>query len=73
MKKILFLIPILILLTGCNSYVELNDLGIIHTIGLEKENNSYKLYASIIEEVKEDGSPISKFYQIEGNTLSDSF
>ena len=69
MKKILFLIPVLILFTGCNSYVELNDLGIIHTIGLEKENNSYKLYASIIEEVKEDGSPISKFYQIEGNTI----
>ena len=73
MKKILLLIFIIILLTGCNSYVELNDLGIIHTIGIEKQNDNYILYASIIEEVKEDGTPISKIYQLEGNNLANIF
>ena len=48
MKKILYLIPIIFLLTGCNTYIELNNLGIINKIGIEHINN-YKLYASILD------------------------
>ena len=54
MKKIFLIILIPLFLTGCNSYIELNDLGIINKIGIEKENNNYKLYASIIKNTDEN-------------------
>ena len=72
MKKIIILI-IILLLTGCNSYIELNDLGIIQIIGLEKIDNNYKLTTSIIEKVDEDTNPIISIYNIEGNTIPELF
>ena len=51
MKKILIILPLLFIITGCNSYIELNELGIINIIGIEKYNNNYKLYTSIIDNV----------------------
>ena len=68
MKKILFLMIFIFFLTGCNSYTELNKLGIIHTIGIEKIENQYKLYASIIE-----NSLSSNIYEIEGQTIQECF
>ena len=47
MKKLL-IIFILIFITGCDSYVELNDLAVINTLGIEKDD-SYKIYAGITE------------------------
>ena len=73
MKKIIIIISLLFLLTGCNSYVELNDLGIINAIGIEKNNNNYKVYASIIENVEKNGTPNFTIYQIEGNNLLEIF
>ena len=72
MKKIIILI-IILLLTGCNSYIELNDLGIIQIIGLEKIDDNYKLTTSIIEKVDEDTNPIISIYTIEGNTIPELF
>lgn len=71
MKKILLLF-IILFLTGCNSYVELNNLGVINSIAIEK-NNNYKLYASIIIEVAENGNPKTKIYEIEGKNIIESF
>ena len=70
MKKILILI-LLLMLTGCSSYIELNDLAIINTLGLEKVNDKYKLYASIVN-IKEEESlePEIETYEIEGNSLN---
>ena len=70
MKKILILI-LLFMLTGCSSYIELNDLAIINTLGLEKVNDNYKLYASIVN-IKEEESlePEIETYEIEGNSLN---
>ena len=72
MKKIIILI-IILLLTGCNSYIELNDLGIIQIIGLEKIDDNYKLTTSIIEKVDEDTNPIISIYNVEGNTIPELF
>ena len=71
MKKI-FLILILFLFTGCSSYIELNDLAIINAIGIEKVNNTYKMYASIIMETdKETTTPKTTIYEVTGVNLND--
>jgi len=64
MKKYTLLIIILFFLNGC-SYIELNDLGIINTIGIEKQNDTYKMYATIIFEDKDK----SKFIELEENSI----
>ena len=70
MKKILILI-LLFMLTGCSSYIELNDLAIINTLGLEKVNDNYKLYASIVNIKDEEAlEPEIETYEIEGNSLN---
>ncbi len=48
MKKIFLLI--ILLFTGCTKYSDLNDLAIIKSIGISR-NNEYTLYAEIIEEI----------------------
>ncbi len=71
MKKLLILI-LIFMLTGCSSYIELNDLAIINTIGLEKENNIYKFYASIVN-IKDENTlePQMETYEIEGKSLNE--
>ena len=49
--KLFLTIVLIIPLTGCYNYRELNDLGITTAIGITKENNEYKL---IIEVLKTD-------------------
>ena len=58
MKKII-LILITLLLTGCE-YIELNDLSIIKSIGIDYQNNKYTLYAEIIDEINEENTPTTK-------------
>ena len=72
MKKLIILI-IILLLTGCNSYIELNDLGIIQIIGLEKQNNNYILTTSIIENIDKDNNITYSIYNIEGNNIPELF
>ena len=70
MKKLLILI-IIIFITGCDSYIELNDLAIINTIGLEKENNNYKLYASVVDITEKESLDIpTTSYQVTGTSLN---
>ena len=68
MKKLFLLIPIIVLLTGCNSYIELNDLGIINKIGIS-HNNTYQLYASIILSRDENLEPLEETIVVEGNNI----
>ena len=72
MKKLIILI-IILLLTGCNSYIELNDLGIIQIIGLEKQNNNYILTTSIIENIDKDNNITYSIYNIEGKNIPELF
>lgn len=46
MKKIIILIITIFLLSGC-SYRELNDLAIISAIGIDYDNNEFKLTAQV--------------------------
>ena len=54
MKKIILLLIILIL-TGCSDYKELNELSIVNTIGIDKEDNNYKLCLEILNTDEENG------------------
>ena len=68
MKKIIILI-VVFFLTGCHSYIELNDLGIIHIMGLEKIDNKYHLSTSIIEKFDTNSNLIFATYNVEGITI----
>lgn len=49
MKKIItILISILFLTTGCISYTELNDIGIVNAIGINKINNKYEITINML-------------------------
>lgn len=59
MKKILLLIPILILLTGCYNYRELNDLAIVSAMSINKENDKYKVTIQVVNPKKEQDTSSS--------------
>lgn len=49
MKKIIFLLTsILVLTTGCISYTELNDIGIVNAIGINKVNKKYEITINML-------------------------
>lgn len=62
MKK-LILIILIILLTGCYDYKELNDIAIISGIGISKENDEYRVIYEVIntEANKESNNDIKKY------------
>ncbi len=69
MKKLLILL--ILLLTGCNKYTELNELAIIKSIGIEKKED-YTLYALIITDIK-DNEPVTEIIKVTDNNLNDLF
>ena len=69
MKKLLILL--ILLLTGCHKYTELNELAIIKSIGIEKKED-YTLYALIITDIK-DNEPITEIIKVSDNNLNDLF
>lgn len=71
MKKILILLALIFIITGCSSYSELNDLAIINAIGIEKEDNNYKLYASFVENVEDLVEPNTTIYDVSGTSLNE--
>lgn len=74
MKKILLLILLIFLVTGCKSYSELNDLAIINAIGITKSDNNYKLYSSIVIETDEKTlEPKTEIIEIAGISLNEIF
>ena len=71
MKKFLLIIIFLFLITGCDSYIELNDLAIINTIGIEKVNDKYHILISLIdEEIENTMEPSTTIKEIEGDNLN---
>ncbi|MCI8588038.1 MAG: hypothetical protein HFG40_00105 [Bacilli bacterium] len=73
-KLLLILLPLL-LITGCSSYIELNQLGIVNLLGIDYKEDGYHLYISIIEGEKEDGtlSKNTTVYDATGDSLDQAF
>lgn len=77
MIKKITIIALLLFLTGCYNYNELNDLAIVIAMGIDKIDNEYLVSLEIINTQKEDKtdtSTISNFsiYQAKGNTIEEA-
>lgn len=76
MKKILILLIIPFLLTGCFDYNELSDLAIVSGIGIDYENEEYSVTFEILSTKKEgDTSASSGTYNVssKGSTVVEAF
>lgn len=71
MKKYILLL-IIIFLTGCTSYVELNNLAIINIIGIEKTNDDYNITISLIDKI-DALKPTMKTISIKDSNLNKAF
>ncbi len=77
MKKLL-IVPLILLLTGCWNYRELNQLAITTGIAVDKENDNYKITIMIANSKKNSGSdgsitPSAAVYNGTGNTIYEAF
>ena len=77
MKKLL-IVPLILLLTGCWNYRELNQLAITTGIAVDKENDNYKITIMIANSKKNSGSdgsitPSAAVYDGTGNTIYEAF
>lgn len=77
MKKLL-IVPLILLLTGCWNYRELNQLAITTGIAVDKENDNYKITIMIANSKKSsssDGSitPSAAVYDGTGQTIYEAF
>ena len=77
MKRILEILIICILITGCN-YKELNDIAVVTAISVDKDDNGYKTVVQVINPTKEQDSTSSNepdfiTYTSTGKTLQESF
>lgn len=73
-RRLLLFLCSLLLFTGCSSYTELNDLGIISCLGIDYQDDHYLLYVNIIDGVKEEMTverAISSFHG-EGKTIEEA-
>ncbi len=73
--KILILFVSFLFLTGCSSYTELNELGIVDTLGIDYTEKGYHLYINITEGNQEDGTlkKDSITYDAESKTIQQAF
>ena len=77
MKKLLILLPLLFILTGCYNYRELNDLAIVSGISISKDKDNYKVVVEVINPKKEQDSsganqPNFVIYKAEGSSLQEA-
>lgn len=75
MKKILLIIIFLCIAFGTNNYKDLNSLAIITNIGIEKENNEYKVtFQEIVPKISE-GKLTKKYnyYTNKSNNIKEAF
>lgn len=74
MRKLIFLILILITILSIKipPYIELNDLVIIETIIIEKDNNTYNIYLKEIIPKKDNNSIIYeyKYYDSKNHNIT---
>lgn len=66
--KLILLFLVVFLTTGCVSYTELNELGIIDMILIDKDNNNYVVTINMITPSK-DEIDAKKTYQASGENL----
>lgn len=78
MKKFIFLIPLIFLLTGCYNYRELNDLAIISGVSISKNNDNYNITVEVVNPKKEQDTSSGKepdyvIYEGTGKSMQEAF
>ena len=75
MKKLLLVLLITTFITGCSSYTELNDLGLVSLLGIDYKDDMYQIYVTIMEGNQDDGTleKNQKYFYSEANTLEEAF
>ena len=73
MKKI-FLIIFIFFLGGCYNYKELNKIGIVSSISIDKKENMYKVGAQVLNVKNKDDTSSSKVivYEEKGKTIEEA-
>lgn len=73
MKKI-FLILFIFLLSGCYNYKELNKLGIVSSIAIDKKDKTYKVSAQVLNVKNKEDTNSSKVivYEETGKTIEEA-
>ncbi len=75
MKKIIILVSIIFLATGCYDNIELNNLAIISGMGIDYYDNAYHLTYEILNDTKTDENTSMLSYTLggEGKNISEAF
>lgn len=73
MKKIILII-IIFILSGCYNYKELNKIGIVSSISIDKKDNMYKVGAQVLNVKNKDDTSSSKVivYEAKGKTIEEA-
>lgn len=71
MKKILLIFIIIFALTGCFNYTELNQMGIVSSIGIDKKDGKYIVSAQVMNAKENDESQDSQItvYEQKGDSV----
>ena len=69
--KNIFILIIIFLFTGCNSYIELNDLKIINAIGIEKNKENYTFYISLVNELEIESDKSTTIKTLTANSIQE--
>ena len=69
---IFIILFISLIITGCSNYVELNDIGIVNSIGISKVNSGYEISINMLTP-KEDNLEKNIIYNEVGKTLDEAF
>jgi len=73
MKKINSLIILLLFfITGCTNYTDINDIGIINTLGIDKNDKNYIININMLTP-NIDNLEKNKTYQVEAPSLNEAF
>lgn len=78
MKKIIICILILVSLTGCQNYRELNDLAIVSGVSIAKVGEDYELTVEVVNPKKEQDASSSKetefvIYKNKSDSIQEAF
>lgn len=75
MKKIIILICLIFLTTACYDNIELDDLAIVSSIGIDYKDDNFYLTYEILADTKTEDNTTLKSYTVSGygKTISDAF
>lgn len=74
MKKLLLITIIVLLLSGCYNYKELNELAVVSSIAIDKKDDKYLVSAQVMNAKQKEDSEDSQIivYEEKGNSINEA-